>query len=266
MGKRGTRALTSVIGINFCPKSKRSQVTIFIIIAVIIVVVISAFFILRSGLLKNVFLSESERVKVFVESCIEETGNEGVYEIGQKGGYFSTPNFSTALEIPYYYSNNKSYMPSEEEIEIEISNYVNENLPFCVKNFLDFPGFEITQREIKTQTKIEEDKIILNVEYPLSVTKGEDTTIFEDFKNIKIPVRLGIIYNAVEEIIDEQLTRESESVCLNCILNISVKNDLYVDMLDYGGGEIVFIVKDETSKINNKVFEFIFANKYGVGE
>ncbi len=36
--QKGTRALTSVINGKFCPKSKRSQVTIFIIIAIIIVV------------------------------------------------------------------------------------------------------------------------------------------------------------------------------------------------------------------------------------
>ncbi len=242
---------------------KRGQVTIFIIIAIIIVVVISVFFILRSGLLKDVFLSESERIKVFVESCIDEVGSEGVYEIGRKGGYFSTPNFSTVLEIPYYYANNKSYMPSKEEIEIEISNYVNENLPFCVKSFSDF---EITQGEIKTQTKVEDEEIILDVEYPLTIKKEDSVSRIENFRNIEIPVRLGIIYNAVEEIIEEQLTRESESICLNCVLNISVKNDLYVDMLDYGGGEIVFIVRDESSKINNEVFEFIFANKYKVEE
>lgn len=245
---------------------KRGQVTIFIIIAIILVVIISVFFILRSGVLKNIFLSESERIKVFVEFCIGETGNEGIYEIGQKGGYFSAPNFSTVLEIPYYYSNNKSYVPSKGEIEIEISKYVNENLPLCVKNFPDFPDFEITQREIKTQTKMEDDKIILDVEYPLSVKKGEDTTIFKDFKNIKIPVRLGIVYDAVKEIIDEQLIHEREVLCLSCILNISLRNDLHIDMLDYGEGEIVFIVRDENSKINNKIFEFIFANKYRVEE
>ncbi|GAG34547.1 unnamed protein product, partial [marine sediment metagenome] len=158
----------------------------------------------------------------------------------------------------------KSYIPSKEQIENEISDYVDKELFFCTMNFVDFPELEISQGEIKTRTTIEEDKVILNVNYPLSITKENNTALIEDFENIKIPVRLGVVYDSVEEIIQEQLSHES--ICLSCILEVSLENDLYVDMMDYDDETVIFIFRDENSKLNEVVFEFVFANKYEIGE
>ena len=239
---------------------KRGQVTIFIIMAIVIVGAVVIFFIARNMLDLKVYSPEVENIYLFVEDCIEKVGNEVVYEIGLKGGYYFPTNLSISTGIPIYYSDGKNYMPSKEEIENEISYFVNEKLFFCTRNFVDFSDFEITQGEIKTKTTIEEDEVILNVNYPISVTKGESTTVLKEFKNIEIPARLGIVYDSIDEVIKEQLSHES--ICLSCILDISLKNDLYVDMMDYDDETVIFIFRDENSKINNETFEFVFANKY----
>ena len=239
---------------------KKGQVTLFIIIAIVIVGIIVGFFILKGGGIKKIFTSEASSVYLFVENCIEESGSEAVYVLGQGGGYSSPPNLSTSSGVAYYYLNDTSYMPSREEIEKEISDNMGIMLFSCIKNFSDFPDFEITQGEIKTETKIENNNVILNVEYPFTVIKGDDRTLFKEFENIKIPIRLGIIYDAVGEIIQEQLNQEN--ICLSCVLDISVENDLYVGMLYHDEETIIFVIRDERSKINKKTFEFIFANKY----
>tara|TARA_Y100000294_G_C8502005_1_gene315216 strand:- start:147 stop:806 length:660 start_codon:yes stop_codon:yes gene_type:complete len=206
---------------------------------------------------------EVESVYLFVDNCIDEVGSEVIYKIGENGGYYFPPNFSTESGIPYYYSNGKSYMPSKEEIEKEISFFVSEKLFFCTRNFIDFPNFEITQRDIKTKTTIKDDGVNLNINYPISITHGESTSIIEDLEK-EIPVRLGIVYDSIEKIIKEQLSHED--ICLSCILDVSLENDLYVDMMDYDEETVIFIFRDENSIINNKTYEFVFANKYEVEE
>ena len=241
--------------------NKRSQVTIFIIISILIIALILIFFMFKGQIRQILYSPEVESVYLFVDNCIDEVGSEVIYKIGENGGYYFPPNFSTESGIPYYYSNGKSYMPSKEEIEKEISFFVSEKLFFCTRNFIDFPNFEITQRDIKTKTTIKDDGVNLNINYPISITHGESTSIIEDLEK-EIPVRLGIVYDSIEKIIKEQLSHED--ICLSCILDVSLENDLYVDMMDYDEETVIFIFRDENSIINNKTYEFVFANKYEV--
>jgi len=243
---------------------KKGQVTIFIIIIIIVIALIVSFFIFKDTLKRKIFIPETDSVKIFVENCIENVGGEIIYDLGRKGGYFFAPDFSTDTGIPIYYSNGKNYMPTKNQIENEISYYINERLFFCTRNFVDFPELEITQGEIETKTKIEENEIILDVKYPLSITKENDSVIIEDFNNIKIPVRFGIIYDSIYEIIQEQLNHTG--ICFDCMLDIALEKDLYVNMIDYDNETVIFIFRDENSKLNDINFEFIFANKYGIKE
>ncbi len=235
---------------------KRGQITIFIIIAIIIVAGIAIFFSVRSQISIINYPPEIQNVYSFVEKCIEETGNEVVYNVGTGGGYYLPPEFSTDTGVPIYYSDGKDYMPSKIQIENEISDFAGETLFFCTRNFVDFPELEITQGEIKTKTVIKENEIILNVNYPISITKAGSTIVLNEFKNIKIPVRLGIVYDSVKKFNDEAI---NDSICLSCGFDIAVENDLYVDMMDYNESTIIFIFSDENSIINNQTFNFVFA-------
>ncbi len=239
---------------------KRGQVTIFIVVAIVLVGAVGLYFSLRGELKGDKFTLESEGIYLFVENCIESTAEEAIYNIGQSGGYFLPPEFSTASGVPYYYYNGQNYIPYKEEIEEEISEYVNEMLSFCIKNFVDFPEFDVDESEVKTKTQIKNNKLIFDVEYPLRIIKGESTSLLKNFENIEIPVRLGIVYDAVEKIIQDQL--DHENICLSCILDIVLENDLYIEMIDYDKETIIFIIRDENSKIDDESFEFKFANKY----
>ena len=241
--------------------NKKGQLTIFIIIAIFIIGAVLIFFSLRTGLIKQPLSPEVESVYSFVQECIEQEGIEIIYTIGENGGYFFSPELSTDSGVSYYYSNGKNHMPSKEQVEEEISFYLSETLFFCARNFVDFQDLEIEQREIKIETEIKDEKIILNINYPITIIKEESTSIIKDFK-LEIPVRLGIVYDSVTEFMQEQLT--SEGICLSCLLDISLENDLYVDMMDYDDETTIFIFRDENSKINDETFVWAFANKYKV--
>lgn len=251
-------------------KSKNAQVTIFIIIAVILVSAVVIYFIASGISIKNLFSPKDEIIYSFVQECIKSTGGEIIYSIGERGGYYIPPEFSTDTGVPIYYENNKIYIPSKEQVGQEISKGLNEEMQFCIKDFKEFKDYSIKQGEIKTEARIIDNKIILNVNYPLTITKGEKTTYLEEFKGIEIPARLGIVYDAVNEITQNQLTNKKyktdgktrEGFCMSCISKIASENDLYVNMITYDENTTLFVVRDDNSKINNAYFEYYFANKY----
>jgi len=238
---------------------KRGQLTIYILIAILIVSTILIYFSLRGDILQNVISSPSDEVSLFVQDCIESEGANVIYTIGKNGGYYIPTDFSIDIGIPYYSSDGENYMPSKESVENEISFYLSEVLFLCTKNFVDFSNFNISQSEIKTNVNIDDDKISLNVNYPIRIIKGEDVSLIEEFE-AEIPVRLGIVYDSISEFTQEQISHDG--ICLSCMLEISLKNDLFVDMFDYDDSTTVFFFRDENSKINDIPFTWVFANKY----
>ena len=239
---------------------KRGQVTIFIIVAIAIVAIIMIFFIFNKYKPETVDV-EIEPIQLFVVSCIKTTGAEAISLVGEKGGYILSPENSIDNRIAIYYDEGRNLMPSKEKIESEIESYVNDLLFFCTKNFIDFPDFEIEQGEISSEVLVGDNEVVLNVRYPLSISKGESTHSLKDFKDIKIPVRLGIIYDSVLNITQQQIN-DNGQICLTCIDDLANEKDLYVEMNDYDSMTIIFSIRDENSKINNEDFVFNFANKY----
>ncbi|MBS3077871.1 hypothetical protein J4233_06435 [Candidatus Pacearchaeota archaeon] len=204
---------------------------------------------------------EAQGVYSFVRECVEKEAVKVIYEVGKNGGYFFPPNKSTDSGVAIYYENGKDYMPSKKQIEDEISFFMNKKLFFCTKNFVDFTNLEITQGDIGTKTTIMEDEVILDVDYPITINNQGGATRINDFR-FNLPVRMGIIHDSINYITQEQLSHES--ICASCLLEISEKNDLYVEIMDYDENTMIFIFRDENSKINEVVFVWAFANKYKI--
>src|SRR3989344_8389777 len=206
---------------------KRGQLSIFIIIAIMLVASFVLFILIRERIQSRIAMPEINAVRTYIEQCIEDTGAEVVYEIGENGGYFFPPELSAGSGVAYYYINKESQMPSKAQIENEISLYLNEKLFFCTRNFDNFPNLEIIQGEISSDVSIKSEEVVLNVRYPVRISRDNDTAVIRDFNSIKIPVRFGIVYDSIRETIDRQ--EPSRGICISCILEISLKNDLYVN-------------------------------------
>ena len=150
-------------------------------------------------------------------------------------------------------------MPSKESIERELSNYINDQLFFCTKSFVDFPSFMVKQGKIASNVKINQDKVIFNVKYPLTIKKTEIIYNINEFNNINIPIRLGVIYNVTNQIINDQL-KDKKNVCISCVANLGIENDLDIELNKYDGDEIIFYIKDNKSLF----YEYKFMNKYKI--
>ncbi len=237
---------------------KKGQVTIFIIIAILLVSAVLVFFLFKDRL--GVGGSRNnDPVYLFVENCVEETGEDAIYYIIQNGGYLIPPPASTLGGIPYYYYRDRNYLPTLNDIGKEISAYVEESLSYCTNGFVDFPDLNITEGDIEVRTTIEDEEIIFDVEYPVKIEKGKDVTRFEDFKGIKVVVRVGSLYNSIEEMVQGQMGEER--ICLSCMSELADEEGFTVGMVNTEEG-IVFTVRDEYSKIKDVPIEWRFANEY----
>ncbi len=242
---------------------KRGQLTVFIIISIVLIGGIALFFIFKGrGNFSDLRFSEISDIKSFVEECVKDAGEEAVYEVGIGGGYFFPPKTSNSDKIPYYYINGKNLMPMKEDVEREISLYANRKLTICSKNLENLEDFDIENPSIKVKTKIELEEVVFNIVSSIKVSKAGTTSVIEEFGSVRIPVRAGIVYDSIYEIMKEQ--EGKNTICMSCILDVASKNDIEINLVEIGNGEVLFIVTDNHSKINDQAFNWIFVNKYQV--
>lgn len=226
--------------------NKRAQATVFIIIALVVGAVIVGGFYTNKYILKSQWDREAEasatvppqaqEIYDFTISCIQQTAEHAIDIAGSNAGFVNTPEDKAiipiqkntvqiigSLEIPYWYYNNQhnlptEQIPSEKQIQAQIAEYINQNLNTCLDNFIDFQKFNIQQEEIKTETKIKANQILIKVDFPLNIE-------FEDFKfNFKqfyteVKKPLGYLYNQAKIILkEEQTTNFLEEKILDTII------------------------------------------------
>ncbi len=112
---------------------KKAQVTLYFIIGIIILTSIILVLYFKSEALKSLFNKQSENtinipkelipVKNYIDTCLEKTSQESIYQIGRSGGY-SSPSEDIYIDwftenVTYYYLDNKSYVPNLEPFQLE---------------------------------------------------------------------------------------------------------------------------------------------------
>jgi len=244
-------------------KKEKGQISIFIIIAIIIVVIIAIFLIARGGVKLGSGITNPTVAPVysFVDSCGKETLEDAVYYVGQSGGYFNIPDKTTETGIAYYFYDGENLMPTKEKVESEISAYINNMMFLCTKEFSDFPDLAINESEITSKVSIEDNKVIADIEYPITITKGGKTYSIKDFNDIEFPSRLGVIYGVANASIQEQLLHPSQ-ICISCVNNLAVEKNLYFELNEYDNQTVIFSIIDKTLPVLNESYRFNFANKY----
>ena len=241
--------------------NKKGQVTLFIIIAILIIVAALVYFIFSSDSSLKIGKISSNEVYVYVQNCLESISEGSVLEVGQGGGYFERPEFSTSNGITYYYGKNGEFhFFLKEDLEKEVSLAIKENLKKCVGNFESFEDYdEIDYRNISVESEILNNKIKIMVNYHIQLVKGEDVLILEYFE-YEFSSRLGFIYGVVDKIVYEEPLKKG--ICLSCNFDYAFENNLNIDYLDYGETTIIFVIKDNEVEGKYGGFEFIFANDY----
>jgi len=173
--------------------SKRSQVTIFIILAMLIVVVIAILFLLIKK--PDLQIEDVENPQAYIESCTRELVEEAIRILSEQGGDIN-PKGSTMFRgrnITYLCYNANYYQPCImqrpmliEHIEQEITNYISPKVDNCfhaLKGRLEAKNYEIKMEDsMNLQTKLQTNKVLVNINRNFKMTKRDSTRSFNNFK------------------------------------------------------------------------------------
>jgi len=200
-------------------KSKRSQITIFVIIALLLIVGIGIYFVIKPS--QPVIVNpQFDAVHNYYLSCIDVAGKTGASILGQQAGYIELPDFepgseyspfSSQLEflginIPYWYyvSGNgikKEQIPTIAQMETQLAKYIQEEINTCDLSEFRNSGINITLGEPSVSTTIENNKITIQVNQKLTLSDNTTTSVIENH-NSEFSSSLGNLYQLSKNIYD----------------------------------------------------------------
>jgi len=251
--------------------NKRAQLTIFIVIAVIVIALalIAWQFWPR---IRDAFMSE-EQARAFLSTqvrplkdsisfCIKETAKEILEEQGRHAGYYEGWHDLYYVEfanqsrvIVMYKDENKvrvNKLPSLEEIKKEFSKALEadgyEKIDRCLENFAKFKRkMQVIPGERKIDLEIEEDKVIVDVDWPITIKKGRASLSFNQ-ENITLFIPLGKIWRVANDIVNFEV-KQINFIDIQDSYNrnyASLKEGILIDAIAYPTNEqIIFMLRTD---------------------
>lgn len=225
----------------------KSQVSVFIIIGLILIAAFSIITIkFRPEIISTT--NTSKKVTESMTNCLMEVSLEGISIMGKQGRIYPSTYLSTdELKISYFYFKGKKYMPTIEEYEDELEIYINENIYDCVKK----QKYSIeTNRLPETEVSFD-DKINININYPLIIRSGSGESNAEQF-NLTIDLNFSELYSQIEEVIDQTM-ENPDWIYLD---DLSMEQQVRLIRVD--DSTLIYVVKKE----GDVPFEYRYAVKY----
>jgi len=206
----------------------------------------------------KIFFKQDVKAEVpsYITSCLQITAQDALIIFGQQGGFTDLPdNSHPTLKTAYLYENNTNLAPTKDEAAIQLANFVNNNIKECV-DFTILKGYALL-KESPPSTKViigrNAVEFILTFEFTLK--KGEDELSYDKFQNTEA-VDLGTILDITDQMVEDQVQNPGQVEVDHLfddnldIIFTSVENDLITS------------IKDLSYIIENKPYEFVFAQKY----
>ena len=244
---------------------KRGQITPFIILGLVFLMFFLIILFTKSYRIEKIGAISSDElnpIKYYVDLCAKSSASDALYILGVQGGYTAPPKLyfqSAYAKIAYWYYEGQDTSPTIEEMEQELSAYVDKALPECIESLAAFSdmGFEFEFGEINTETKINQNNVEFNIDYPITIIKGESKAEIREFYKM-IPVRLGHIHSISKEIVGNEI-EDPDWIDITYL----VDQDLDFKIYPYDENTLIYSVLDNQSIIKyNTPFMFLFANLF----
>ena len=235
--------------------NKRGQITIFVIIAVLILAIVGIYYITSNkGINQDPITAETAPIYDGVYKCIEDTAIDALYYIGLTGGYYFSPILSDENGVAFYYYEGENFMLSKEQLAEEISLTIDNTLHFCTNEVLNITEFNITKGNITTNIEIGENKISINVEYPLTISKEDSNSILKNwfYQRLLQKKKLWLSKNIKHQLTTLN-TKEFKQFSDNIWDSIN-KVNLEENIYPYRNRSNLIIVKDKYHKIYKVVY------------
>jgi hypothetical protein len=205
-------------------KTKRAQLTIFIIIGIVIFAGIGLFFAFRSGLIGTSVPEKYKPVYEYYLSCLDEEVKIGSQILGHSGGYIELPEFlpgsqympfSSQLNffgegVPYWYyiSGNgvvKEQVPTKANMESQLNFFLSKRIPNCDFSNFQEEGFSVVLGKAESVvTKINDNTISFDIKQPITITSEGIESWSSSSHSRSIKNNLGKFYKIASKIYKKQ--------------------------------------------------------------
>jgi len=242
-------------------KSKKAQLTIFIIIAVVMVaVVLSVIFIQRGGEAPQ---AEVQVVKEYLDSCFEEKAKETILENARKGFYYELSEEKISFldeKTAYYFKNGEVLVPGTTTVEQQFALAMDKKILPCLALTQFRNEYEITRQDCFSEAKLNDDSVQFSINCPMTIKKDGVTATLEDFETT-IFCNARKLINVSSLLIDEY-KKKPGYVCITCFDEIADANNVKIDIIPitkevFIPEHIWFIIQDK-EKIDDKNFTLRF--------
>ena len=244
-------------------RSKRGQVTIFVIVAIILVAATIIYFLARGSPSRVDLSPELSPLYNHFLSCLEEDSLLGIQILEQQGGYIEVPEFESGssyspfssqldfagVHVPYWYyvdfaGRAKEQIPTKTMMEKDLANFVSREIENC--NFDDYyaEGADIQFEGAESKVEIIDGEVIIKMDLDLKLSKANETAVVRTHEVI-VSSELAGLYDSAKQIYEKEqadlflekyaidilrLNAPVDGVEIGCAPEIWVANEVFVNL------------------------------------
>jgi hypothetical protein len=195
---------------------KRGQTTIFIILGVVLVILVAIFLVGRqTELIPELFpagdaQSEMGEIDEHVTDCLNEIGTQYITQIALQGGYLSVGadtyrmwNDTTVSYLCWSLDNGlcSNRLLTERYMEDQLENVLGEALSTCI-NVYDYSDEVSAAGDWALEVDVTQSAVVLDLDYPVEITKEDGTTAAVDGFSESVDVPLGELYDVAMDVVN----------------------------------------------------------------
>ncbi|MEM3074468.1 MAG: hypothetical protein QW727_00810 [Candidatus Pacearchaeota archaeon] len=240
-------------------KNKRGQTTIFVILAVVIVAVIVIFFAVTDigretfEKISNIVGSDEINVKEELNKCFIDNSeiNKKINLIMSQGGSIEPSLFflHNGTKLSYLCYTNEFYKTCVNQQPLILQHTKNEinrailpEIDKCISSLkanFEKRGYQIRGQNFESSIDIIHNNIIIKINFPLTIKKGDLTQTFENFE-----IKKHSQYYQLLSVATSIVNFESQYGDSDPVLYMSLYPNTRVEKLKQGDGTTIYKISD----------------------
>lgn len=193
-------------------RNKKAQIALFVIIAIVIVAIIFVLILaMRNAKVRITANPESDvNVRSYIEICSRRAVEEAVDIMLPQGGFINPENYKlyNDTKIAYLCQNIGNFMPCINQhpmylndLKKEIKDYIMPKIELCFSDLqieLEDKQNQVDAGLLNLEIGFAPDRIFLNIDRKLTISKQEQVRTFNDFKAETISPLYNLALVAIE--------------------------------------------------------------------
>jgi len=246
---------------------KKGQLTLFIILGIVILLTFSALVYINMFKVKSRYVDgiDVSALDMYITMCLKSTSYDALEYVSSHGGYYNLDSVPEAdyfgRKTAYFFYSQSNIMPSKETVQQEMSDYIDENIGFCLRHYDGFraQGFNVEQRRFDTKVSIYDNIMSYEVDSSIIIKRSDQSAELKSFIFEAKNVRFGKMISLAQNLTALQETKP-EFVPMLQIFQAAADSGMSMEMINMGNQSVLFRLKDMKS---DPEITFIYAYRYG---